>query len=97
MKKILAILLVVIFVVSLTVGVVSAWNSHWHNHNICHSYSYGSSNCHTCAALMVIAVRKKSTVTMAVATTIPAFKLISNQQQVKSCTNCLDTWKYQNT
>ena len=48
MKKILAILLAVLFIVSLTVGAVSACNSHGHHNHIGHSYSNcGSSNCHT--------------------------------------------------
>ena len=47
-KKVLTILLAVLFVASLTVGAASACHSHGHHH-ICDSCSsYGSSNPHTC-------------------------------------------------
>ncbi len=50
MKKVLAILLAVLFIASLTVGAASACNSHGHHH-ICHSHSNcGSAHCHTCGS-----------------------------------------------
>ena len=46
-KKVLTMLLAVLFVASLTVGAVSACNSHGHHH--CGSCSsYGSTHSHTC-------------------------------------------------
>jgi hypothetical protein len=50
MKKVLAILLAILFVVSLTFGAASACNSHGHHH-ISHSLSrFGSFNRHTCGS-----------------------------------------------
>ena len=46
-KKVLTILLAVLFVVSLTVGAASACHSHGHHH--CGNFStYGSPHSHTC-------------------------------------------------
>jgi hypothetical protein len=54
MKKVLAILLAVLFVISLTVGAASACNSHGHHH-ICDSDSTATAQTVTPVA-MVIAV-----------------------------------------
>ena len=48
MKKILAILLAVLFVISLTFGAASACNSHGHHHIVHSGSSCGNSNCYTC-------------------------------------------------
>ena len=47
-KKVLTILLAVLFVASLTVGVASACHSHGHHHSCYSCSSYGSPHSHTC-------------------------------------------------
>ena len=47
-KKVLTILLAVLFVASLTVGAASACHSHGHHHSCGSCSSYGSSPSHTC-------------------------------------------------
>ena len=47
-KKVLTILLAVLFVVSLTVGAASACHSHGHHHSCDSCSSYGSPHSHTC-------------------------------------------------
>ena len=47
-KKVLTILLAVLFVASLTIGAASACNSHGHHHSCNSCSSYGSPHSHTC-------------------------------------------------
>ncbi len=47
-KKVLTILLAVLFVASLTVGAASACNSHGHHHSCDSCSSYGSPHSHAC-------------------------------------------------
>ena len=63
-KKVLTILLAVLFVASLTVGAASACHSHGHHHSCgsCssygspHSHTCGCSHSHTCVMLTLVAV-----------------------------------------
>jgi hypothetical protein len=49
-KKVLTILLAVLFVASLTVGAASACHSHGHHHSCDSCNSCGSSHCNTCGS-----------------------------------------------